>query len=34
MTVSPGAGLVKIQMTCKYEVKRVSIDPSLVGDDR
>jgi DNA-binding YbaB/EbfC family protein len=29
-----GAGLVKIQMTCKYEVKRVSIDPSLVGDDR
>ena len=29
-----GAGLVKVQMTCKYEVKRVSIDPSLVGDDR
>src|SRR3954471_20056175 len=29
-----GAGLVKIQMTCKYEVKRVAIDPSLVGDDR
>ena len=29
-----GAGMVKIQMTCKYEVKRVSIDPSLVGDDR
>jgi DNA-binding YbaB/EbfC family protein len=27
-----GAGLVKIQMTCKYDVKRVSIDPSLVGD--
>lgn len=29
-----GAGMVKIAMTCKYEVKRVSIDPSLVGDDR
>jgi DNA-binding YbaB/EbfC family protein len=29
-----GAGLVKVQMTCKYEVKRVSIDPSLVGDDK
>ena len=21
-------------MTCKHEVKRISIDPSLVGDDR
>jgi DNA-binding YbaB/EbfC family protein len=29
-----GAGMVKVQMTCKYEVKRVSIDPSLIGDDR
>jgi nucleoid-associated protein EbfC len=29
-----GAGLVKVQMTCKYEVKRVSIDPTLIGDDR
>jgi DNA-binding YbaB/EbfC family protein len=29
-----GAGMVKVQMTCKYEVKRISIDPSLVGDDR
>ena len=29
-----GAGLVKVLMTCKYEVKRVTIDPSLVGDDR
>jgi hypothetical protein len=29
-----GAGMVRVQMTCKYEVKRVSIDPSLVGDDR
>ena len=29
-----GAGMVKIQMTCKYEVKRVAIDPSLLGDDK
>ena len=29
-----GAGMVKVQMTCKHEVKRVTIDPSLVGDDR
>ena len=29
-----GAGMVKVQMTCQYEVKRVTIDPSLVGDDR
>ena len=29
-----GAGLVKVIMTCKNDVKRVSIDPSLVGEDR
>ena len=29
-----GAGMVKVQMTCKHEVKRVSIDPSLLADDR
>jgi DNA-binding YbaB/EbfC family protein len=29
-----GAGLVKVTMTCKFQVRRVSIDPSLVGDDR
>jgi DNA-binding YbaB/EbfC family protein len=29
-----GAGMVKVQMTCKHEVKRVSIDASLFGDDR
>jgi hypothetical protein len=26
--------MVKVQMTCKHEVKRVTVDPSLVGDDR
>ena len=29
-----GAGLVKITMTCKNDVKRVSIDPSLLADDK
>jgi len=29
-----GAGMVKVVMTCKNQVRRVSIDPSLVGDDR
>jgi hypothetical protein len=29
-----GGGLVKVLMTCKHDVKRVSIDPSLLGDDK
>jgi DNA-binding YbaB/EbfC family protein len=29
-----GGGTVKVVMTCKHEVRRVSIDPSLAGDDR
>jgi len=29
-----GAGLVKLTMTCKHDVKRVTIDPSVIGDDR
>jgi DNA-binding YbaB/EbfC family protein len=29
-----GAGLVKVVMTCKHEVKRVTIDPSLLADDK
>ncbi len=29
-----GAGLVTVVMTCKNDVKRVSIDPSLLGDDK
>ena len=27
-----GAGLVKIVMTCKHKVKKVTIDPSIVDD--
>ena len=29
-----GAGLVKVIMTCKHDVKRIHIDPSLLGDDK
>jgi hypothetical protein len=29
-----GAGMVKVVMTCKHDVKRVSIDPTLIGDDK
>ncbi len=29
-----GAGLVKVVMTCRHDVKKVSIDPSLMGEDR
>ena len=27
-----GSGMVKIAITCKHEVRRVSIDPSLTAD--
>jgi DNA-binding YbaB/EbfC family protein len=29
-----GSGTVKVLMTCKHEVRRVTIDPSLAADDR
>ncbi|MBS1171165.1 MAG: ybaB [Burkholderiaceae bacterium] len=29
-----GAGMVTVLMTCKFYVSRVSIDPSLMGDDK
>jgi hypothetical protein len=29
-----GAGLVKVVMTCRHDVKKVAIDPSVVGEDR
>lgn len=29
-----GSGMVKVVMTCKHDVKRVTIDPSLLADDR
>ncbi len=27
-----GSGMVKIAITCKHEIRRVSIDPSLMAD--
>ena len=29
-----GAGLVKVVMTCRHDVKRVAIDKSLLGEDK
>jgi DNA-binding YbaB/EbfC family protein len=29
-----GSGMVKVLMTCKHDVRRVSIDPSVLGDDK
>ena len=29
-----GAGLVKVTMTCRHDVKRVTIDASLLTDDK
>ena len=29
-----GGGMVKVTMTCRHDVKRVNIDPSLLADDK
>jgi DNA-binding YbaB/EbfC family protein len=29
-----GAGLVKVVMTCKHDVRRITIDPSLLAEDK
>ena len=34
VTGEAGGGLVQIRMTCKHEVRKLTIDPSLLGDDR
>ena len=34
VTGESGSGLVKVLMSCKHDVKRVSIDPSLLADDK
>ena len=33
VTGEAGGGMAKVTMTGKHEVKRVSLDPSLIGDD-
>jgi len=32
VTGESGGGMVKLVMTCRHDVKRVEIDPELVGD--
>ncbi len=34
VTGDAGGGMVSVTMTCKYEVRRVSIDNNLVGNDK
>ena len=34
VTGESGAGMVKITMTCKHEVRGLEIDDSLVGEDK
>jgi hypothetical protein len=34
VTGESGGGLVRVTMNGRHEVRRVQIDPSLVGDDR
>ena len=34
VTGESGGGMAKVTMTGKHQVKRVQIDPSLVGDDK
>ena len=34
VTGESGAGMVKITMTCKHEVRGLEIENSLVGDDK
>jgi DNA-binding YbaB/EbfC family protein len=34
VTGESGAGLVKVTMNCKHDVKRVTIDPSLLAEDK
>ncbi|HCU53154.1 MAG TPA: YbaB/EbfC family nucleoid-associated protein [Gammaproteobacteria bacterium] len=34
VTGSAGGGLVSVIMTCRHDVKRVTIDPSLLQDEK
>ncbi len=34
VTGESGAGMVRITMTCKHEVRALEIDDTLVGDDK
>jgi len=34
VTGNAGGGLVSVVMTCRHDVKRVTLDPSLLQDDK
>lgn len=34
VTGNAGGGMVSVVMTCRYDVRRVTIDPSLLQDDK
>lgn len=34
VTGEAGGGLVRLRMSCRHEVRAITIDPSLLGDDR
>lgn len=34
VTGESGGGMVKVVMTCRHEVRRVEIEPTLLGDDK
>lgn len=34
VTGESGSGLVKVLMTCKHQVRRITIDPTLLSDDK
>ncbi|MBU0501388.1 MAG: YbaB/EbfC family nucleoid-associated protein [Gammaproteobacteria bacterium] len=34
VTAEAGGGLVKVTMNGRHEVRRIAIDPSLMGDDK
>jgi DNA-binding YbaB/EbfC family protein len=34
VTGQSGAGLVEVTLTCRHDVKKVSIDPELMSDDK
>ena len=34
VTGQSGAGLIEVLMSCRYDVKKISIDPELMNDDK
>ena len=34
VTGQSGAGLIEVLMSCRYDVKKITIDPELMNDDK